>query len=69
MQDRSDDQAAIRDALAKLTRGQREAIELLKVRGLSLEEASALAGRSVSALKINVHRAIRALRRSMTIKS
>lgn len=68
-QDSSDDQAAIEDALAGLTPGQREAVELLKVQGLSLKEASTLTGKSVSALKINVHRALRALRRSLTTKS
>jgi RNA polymerase sigma-70 factor (ECF subfamily) len=68
-QDSSDDQAAIKDALGGLTPGQREAVELLKVRGLSLKEASALTGKSVSALKINVHRALRALRRSLTTKT
>jgi RNA polymerase sigma-70 factor (ECF subfamily) len=68
-QDSSDDQAAIKDALAELTPGQREAVELLKVQGLSLREASTLTGKSVSALKINVHRALRALRRSLTTKT
>jgi RNA polymerase sigma-70 factor (ECF subfamily) len=68
-QDSSDDRAAIEDALAGLTRGQREAVELLKVQGLSLKEAAALTGKSVSALKINVHRALQALRRSLMTKT
>jgi len=65
----SDDQAAIQHALTGLTGGQREAVELLKLRGLSLNEASAITGKSVSALKSNVHRAVNALRRKMTAKT
>lgn len=49
-------------AIAALPEGQREAIELLKVRDLSLREASQLSGKSIAALKVNVHRAIKTLR-------
>jgi RNA polymerase sigma-70 factor (ECF subfamily) len=41
----------------------------MKVQGLSLKEASAITGKSVAALKINVHRAVKALRRSITTKT
>ncbi len=68
-QDRSDDQAAVQQSLAELTSGQREAIELTKVQGLSLKEASAITGKSVASLKVNIHRAVKALRRSMTTKT
>lgn len=68
-QEGSDDRAAIRHALAGLTGGQREAVELLKLQGLSLNEASTITGKSISALKINVHRALKALRRKMTAKT
>jgi len=68
-QEGSDDQAAIRTALAGLTGGQREAVELLKVQGLSLNDASAVTGKSVAALKINVHRGLKALRRKLTAKT
>jgi RNA polymerase sigma-70 factor, ECF subfamily len=50
------------EAIAGLSPPQREAIELLKLREMSLAEASAASGRSVAALKVNVHRAIKALR-------
>jgi len=53
---------AIRPALAALPPGQREAIELVKLRELSLEEASKASGKSVAALKVNVHRALKSLR-------
>jgi RNA polymerase sigma-70 factor (ECF subfamily) len=49
-------------AIIRLPALQREAIELLKLRELSLIDASRLTGRSVAALKVNVHRALKALR-------
>jgi RNA polymerase sigma-70 factor (ECF subfamily) len=57
-----DEAPALHAAIASLSEGQREALELLKLRELSLAEASQLTGKSVSALKVNVHRAIKALR-------
>lgn len=53
------------EAIAGLSAPQREAIELLKLRELSLAEASTLTGKSVAALKVNVHRAIKALRQKL----
>lgn len=44
---------------------QREAIDLVKLKELSMKEASAASGQSVASLKVNVHRAIKALRRGM----
>jgi RNA polymerase sigma-70 factor (ECF subfamily) len=41
---------------------QRQALEALKLRELSLAEASAASGQSVGALKVNAHRALKALR-------
>jgi RNA polymerase sigma-70 factor (ECF subfamily) len=52
----------LNEAIASLPQQQREAVELLKLRELSLAEASQVSGRSVTALKVNVHRAIKALR-------
>jgi RNA polymerase sigma factor (sigma-70 family) len=49
-------------AIAGLPDGQREALELLKVKELSLREASQFSGKSVAALKVNVHRALKTLR-------
>lgn len=57
---------ALRDAIRALPRGQRNAIELLKLRGLSLKEAAAATGASVGALKVATHRALAALRRTLT---
>jgi RNA polymerase sigma-70 factor (ECF subfamily) len=50
------------EAITALSPPQREAIELLKLREMSLAEASAVSGRSLTALKVNVHRAIKTLR-------
>lgn len=52
-------------AVADLPPGQRQAFELLKVQGLSLNEASAATGLSVTALKVATHRAVLALRRRL----
>ena len=41
---------------------QREALEALKLRELSLVEAAAASGQSVAALKVNTHRALKSLR-------
>lgn len=54
--------AGLGEAIAALPEGQREAIELLKVREMSLREASQVSGKSIAALKVNVHRAIKTLR-------
>ncbi len=52
----------LREAIAKLPPGQREAIEQLGLHERSLSEASALTGRNTGALKVNLHRALKALR-------
>jgi RNA polymerase sigma-70 factor, ECF subfamily len=49
-------------AIRQLPAGQRSAIELLKLREMSLREAAAMTGMSISALKASVHRAVRTLR-------
>jgi RNA polymerase sigma-70 factor (ECF subfamily) len=54
--------ARMTQALAMLPRAQREAVELIHVRELSVAEAAARAGVSVSALKVRAHRGYKALR-------
>ncbi|HSC29485.1 MAG TPA: sigma-70 family RNA polymerase sigma factor [Vicinamibacterales bacterium] len=61
----SEDMEALRHAVRSLPPGQRQAIELLKLRELSLKEAASAAGTSVGALKVATHRAIAALRRAL----
>ncbi|MCW5715341.1 MAG: sigma-70 family RNA polymerase sigma factor [Bauldia sp.] len=50
------------EAVATLPEGQREAVQVLGYGERSLEEGAALTGRSKTALKVNLHRAIRNLR-------
>ena len=56
------DPEALRQAVRELPKGQRVAIELLKLRELTLKEAAVVSGMSVAALKVASHRATRALR-------
>jgi RNA polymerase sigma-70 factor (ECF subfamily) len=48
-----------------LSPGQKEALELVKLKEMSLIEASAASGQSVASLKVNIHRAIKRLRRAI----
>ena len=64
-QDQSLDAATLRDAIVRLPPGQRQALELTKLRELSLEQAAAESGLSVTALKVATHRGIKALRRML----
>lgn len=52
----------LREAIAQLPPGQREAVEQLGLREQSLAEAAAQTGRHTGALKVNLHRALKALR-------
>jgi RNA polymerase sigma-70 factor (ECF subfamily) len=49
--------------LAHLSPGQREAFELLKLEGLSVEEAARRVGTTTGALKVRAHRAYQTIRR------
>ena len=50
-------------AINQLPIGQRQAIELLKLKEMSLKEAAATTGMSIGALKVATHRGLKALRR------
>jgi len=63
------DVEALEHAIRALPAGQRQAIELLKLREMSLKEASAATGTSVSALKVATHRAMLSLRRILGVSS
>ena len=52
----------LRVAISRLPRGQREAIEMLKLREMSLREAAVATGSTVGALKVATHRAMTSLR-------
>ena len=55
----------LREALGRLPPAQIEAVNLTKVQGLSVEEASRRAGTSMGSMKVRVHRAYEALKRSL----
>jgi RNA polymerase sigma-70 factor (ECF subfamily) len=61
------DPDALRQAIARLPAGQRRAIEAVKLKEMSLREASEATGMSVSALKVAVHRGLKSLR--LTLES
>lgn len=52
-------------AIRSLPEGQRKAIEMLKLREMSLKEAAAASGTSIGALKISIHRAVLNLRKAL----
>jgi RNA polymerase sigma factor (sigma-70 family) len=56
------DAQALRQAMADLPEGQRTAIQLTQIEELSLKEAAGKSGKSVAALKVASHRAIKTLR-------
>jgi len=56
----------LKAAIAALPPGQRQAVELLKLKEMSLKEASAASGQSISALKVAMHRALLRLRRLLS---
>ena len=52
-------------AIRSLPEGQREAIEMVKLREMSLKEAAAASGTTVGALKVSIHRAVLNLRKAL----
>jgi len=60
-----DDREALVRAVQALPAGQRRAVEMLKLREMSLKEAAAASGTSIAALKVAVHRGMGTLRRSL----
>jgi RNA polymerase sigma factor (sigma-70 family) len=52
----------LREAITHLPDGQREAVERLALREQSLSDAAAETGKTAGALKVNLHRALKALR-------
>jgi RNA polymerase sigma-70 factor, ECF subfamily len=52
-------------AIERLPPEQRQAIRLLKLNEMSLKEAAEASGRSIAALKVATHRAIKGLRKML----
>lgn len=59
------DPEALRQAINQLPPQQRKAIEMLKLREMSLKEAASASGVSIASLKVSVHRAMAALRNTL----
>ena len=59
-------ESRLSDAMAGLPDQQREAFSMLKLEGLSIEQAAQRAGTSVGALRVRAHRAYKALKRRIT---
>ncbi|MGA3157134.1 MAG: sigma-70 family RNA polymerase sigma factor [Steroidobacteraceae bacterium] len=60
------DERVLRAAIEQLPSAQRQAVTLLKMEEMSLQEAARASGQSVSALKVATHRAIKSLRRMLS---
>ena len=63
------DQAALAQAIDRLPPDQRQTITMLKLNEMSLKDAAAASGRSVVALKVATHRAVKSLRRMLKQQS
>jgi RNA polymerase sigma-70 factor (ECF subfamily) len=63
------DEAALDDAIERLPPEQRQAIKMLKLNEMSLKEAAAASGRSIVALKVATHRAVKSLRQMLRRQS
>lgn len=65
--DRGDDDVDLEGLVEKLPPKQKEALLLTKVSDLSIRDAATAMGTSESAVKVNVHRAVKTLRRFLDI--
>ena len=63
------DEIALAQAIEQLPPDQRQTIRMLKLNEMSLKEAAAASGRSIPALKVATHRAIKSLRRMLKQQS
>ena len=63
------DEVALAQAIERLPPDQRQTIRMLKLNEMSLKEAAAASGRSIPALKVATHRAIKSLRRMLKQQS
>ena len=63
------DHVALVQAIDRLPPDQRQTITMLKLNEMSLKDAAAASGRSVVALKVATHRAVKSLRRMLKRQS
>ena len=67
--DEGPDRHELEKAIDELPPMQRQAIQLLKLKEMSLKEASTASGMSIASLKVNVHRAVKSLRKVFVDRS
>ena len=67
--DEISDRRELHEAVESLPASQRQAIRLLKLKEMSLKEAAAATGMSVTALKVATHRALNSLRKLLSDRS
>jgi RNA polymerase sigma factor (sigma-70 family) len=65
LDDKMTDEAALSDAIERLSPDQRQAIKMVKLNEMSLKEAAAASGRSIVALKVATHTAVKRLRQML----
>jgi RNA polymerase sigma-70 factor (ECF subfamily) len=63
------DRHELEEAIDELPPMQRKAVRLLKLNEMSLKEASTASGMSIASLKVNVHRAMKSLRKILGDRS
>jgi DNA-directed RNA polymerase specialized sigma24 family protein len=63
------DAKALRQAVETLPAGQGQAIMMLKLKEMSLKEASAKSGMSIAPLKVATHRGVKALRKLLKTRT
>jgi RNA polymerase sigma factor (sigma-70 family) len=63
------EQRGLEAAVDRLPKGQQQAIRLLKLKEMSLAEASVASGLSIAALKVATHRAVKSLREMLSKRS
>lgn len=67
--DEKPDRRELEKAIDELPPMQRQAIQLLKLKEMSLREASTASGMSIASLKVNVHRALKNLKKVFVERS
>jgi len=65
LDDKRTDEATLSDAIERLSPDQRQAIKMLKLNEMSLKEAATASGRSIAALKVATHTAVKRLRQML----
>ncbi|MGE0278099.1 MAG: sigma-70 family RNA polymerase sigma factor [Nitrospiraceae bacterium] len=66
IEEATSDGELLRRAIGSLSAGQRQAVEMLKLKEMSLKDAAATSGMSIASLKVAMHRALKSLQKALT---